>query len=182
MHNVSVRLSPDKLHLGLLAQSEDGQCVGRADEHLATAHRWRDELVARPKLVAAAGGLVAVVEFMRKVRCIVRMQYGGVRVFMSPHNGIRRTIRRNHRGGTGVGKGSGRLRGWSRRELRIRDAERFQGAAGVAIVDVSVEPRRRAADAAAPGCSTLPGNTPSTSCQMLFCVALNLPMLSRSTR
>jgi len=72
----------------LLEQSENGQGVGRAHEHLTAGHRWRDELVARAELVTAPGGLVAVVKLVREVRGVVRMQHRGCGVLVSPDNAV----------------------------------------------------------------------------------------------
>lgn len=51
----------------LLEKPENGQRVGCAHEDLAAGHGWRNELIARAELVAAPGGLVAVVKLLREV-------------------------------------------------------------------------------------------------------------------
>ena len=62
----------------LLQQTEHANGVAGAEEHLAVGDCRCDELVARTDMVVSVGGLVAVVELVRKVCGIEGMQHRGV--------------------------------------------------------------------------------------------------------
>src|SRR5581483_3076120 len=46
-------------------QSENGHAVGGSHEYISVGDSWRDEFITGAELVAAAGRLIAVVEFLQ---------------------------------------------------------------------------------------------------------------------
>src|SRR5256885_2229167 len=130
-------------------QPEYRDAALRPHEHLAVGDGRRDELVAGAELIAAVGGLRAVVQLMAEVAGVECVQHRRVAVLVPPDDAVAGPARRYRGEGSRIGEPSragGRGRG---RQPRATQREGEEVAAARAVVDRAVEVRRCGPDAPA---------------------------------
>jgi hypothetical protein len=94
------------LHDLLMNQSKDCDSARGSYEDSAVGNHGSDELVPRAELIAAAAGLIAVVQFFQ-IDSVIGVQDCGIRVLDRPDNRIASAIRRDTWIGTGIRVGIG---------------------------------------------------------------------------
>lgn len=91
--------------------------------------------------------LDAVVQLIRQIRRVIRMQHRRARILVRPHDAVRRAARGHRRRRPWIGKRSPGLRTRCNPQLRRRNRESLQRPANVAVVNRAVEIRRSGPDA-----------------------------------